>query len=105
MELIRSFAAAVLATAVLSIAPPEDAQTTTLRIESILSAPHASSRAMEIFRAEVARLSGGSIEVEVLADSPRSNKELIDAVHVGTIFATWTGIGNFSRVVPEITAV
>jgi tripartite ATP-independent transporter DctP family solute receptor len=60
---------------------------------------------MEVFKAEVARRSGGSIEVEVSAGVPGSLKEMIDAVHVGSVFATWTGIGNFSRLVPEIAAV
>jgi TRAP-type transport system periplasmic protein len=105
MKLIRSFAGAVLATAALAIASPAEAQVTTLRIESNIYAAHATSRAMEIFKAEVARLSGGSIEVEVVAGSPRSLKEMIDAVHVGSVFATWHSIGLFSRLVPEIAAV
>jgi TRAP-type C4-dicarboxylate transport system substrate-binding protein len=105
MKLIRFFAGAALATAVLAIPPPAAAQVTTLRIESILPATHATSRAMEIFKAELERRSGDSIEVEVLAGSQRGLKELIDAVYVGGVFATWTGIGNFSRVVPEIEAV
>jgi tripartite ATP-independent transporter DctP family solute receptor len=106
MKLVLSFVGAVLAaTAVLVIAPPGHAEGTTLRIESNLPANHASSRAMEVFKAEVARRSGGSIEVEVSAGAPRSLKEMIDAVHVGSVFATWTGIGNFSRLVPEIAAV
>jgi TRAP-type transport system periplasmic protein len=106
MKLVQFFAAAVVvATAVLAIAPPGHAEGTILRIESNLPANHASSRAMEVFKAEVARRSGGSIEVEVSAGAPRSLKEMIDAVHVGSVFATWTGIGNFSRLVPEITAV
>jgi TRAP-type transport system periplasmic protein len=105
MKLIRSLAGAVLATAVLTTAPLAGAQGTTLRIESILPATHPTSRSVEIFKAEVARLSQSSIDVEVSAGSPRGLKELIDAVHVGSIFATWTSIGNFSRLVPEIEAV
>ncbi len=105
MKFIRSFVGAALATAVLVIAPPAEAQGTTLRIESNIPATHATSRSMEIFKAELARLSEGSIEVEVSAGAPRSLKEMIDAVHVGSVFATWTSIGNFSRLVPEIEAV
>lgn len=105
MKLFRSFAGVALATAALAIALPAQAQPTTLRIESILPATHASSRAMEIFKAELARRSAGTIEVEVSAGAQRGLKELIDDVHVGSIFATWTSIGNFSRVVPEIEAV
>jgi TRAP-type transport system periplasmic protein len=105
MRLIRSFASAALATAVLTISPPAAAQVTTLQIESDIPATHATSRAMQIFKDEVARLSGRSIDVEVLAGSPHGHKELIDGVHVGTIFAMWASLGYFSRLVPEIQAV
>jgi TRAP-type transport system periplasmic protein len=101
---IRCFAGATLATAVLATVRVADAQETVLHIASDLPAIHASSRAMEVFKAEVARLSGGSIDLEVSAGDPRGLNELIDAVRVGSIFATWTSVGNFSRVVPEITA-
>jgi TRAP-type C4-dicarboxylate transport system substrate-binding protein len=60
---------------------------------------------MEVFKTEAARLSGGSVEVEIAAGSPRGLKELMDAVHVGSIFATWMSVGNFSKLVPEIAAV
>ena len=83
MKLIRSFAGAALATAVLAIAPPTEAQETMLNIETNLPASHATSRAMELFKDEVERLSKGSIKVEVAAGSPRGLKELVDAVYVG----------------------
>jgi TRAP-type transport system periplasmic protein len=106
VNLVRFVTGAVLMTAaVLMVAPRGYAEGVTLHIESNLPANHASSRAMEVFKAEAARLSGGSIDVEVTAGVPRSLKEMIDAVHVGSVFATWTGIGNFSKLVPEITAV
>jgi TRAP-type transport system periplasmic protein len=105
MRLIRSFAGAVLALAVPAISPSAEAQGTMLRIESNIPAQHATSLSMEIFKAELARLSEGSVEVEVFAGAPRSLKETIDAVHVGSRFATWTSVGNFSRLVPEIAAV
>jgi len=105
MKLIRSFAGAALATAILAIAPPTKAQETTLQVETNLPATHATSRAMEIFKDEVARLSKGSIEVEAAAGSPRGLKELVDAVHVGSLFATPTSIANLSRVVPEAAAL
>jgi tripartite ATP-independent transporter DctP family solute receptor len=60
---------------------------------------------VEIFKAEVARLSGGSIEVEFVAGSPLGLKELIDAVHVGNFFATSSNVAIFSRIVPEATAM
>jgi TRAP-type transport system periplasmic protein len=101
VKLIRCFAGATLVLAALRVA---DAQETTLQIVSNLPAIHASSKAMEVFKAEVARQSRGSIQLAISAGDPRGLNELIDAVHVGSIFATWTSIGNFSRVVPEITA-
>jgi len=105
MKLIGSVAGAILTTAALAIAPPAEAQETTLHVESNLPPTHATSRAMLIFKDEVARLSKGSIEVEVKASSPLGHKELVDAVHVGSIFAIWSSIGNFSKLVPEATAL
>jgi len=105
MKLIGPFAGAVLTTAAFAIAPSVEAQETTLRVESNIPVTHASSKAMQIFKNEVARLAEGSIDVEVLGGSPRGHKELIDAVHVGSIFAMWAGVGYFSQLVPEITAV
>jgi tripartite ATP-independent transporter DctP family solute receptor len=105
MRLIPSFAGAALVTAVLAISPLAPAQGTTLRIESILGPTHPTSKAVVIFKDEVARLSGGSIEVEILAGSPRSAKEVMDSVHVGSLFATWVSPGYFSRLVPEIGAI
>src|SRR5262249_33245865 len=86
MKLFRLFAGAATAASVLAVALPTQAQPTTLRIESIIPAAHASSRAMEIFKAELARRSAGTIEVEVSAGAQRGLKELIDAVHVGSVF-------------------
>ena len=105
MKLIRSFAGAALAAAALAIATPAQAEVVTLRIESILPAAVTPSRSMQIFKDEVARRSGGALEVEVLAGSPRGLKEVVDAVHAGSVFATWTSVGYFSRLVPEIAAV
>jgi TRAP-type transport system periplasmic protein len=105
MKPVRSFAGAVLAAAVLAIAPAAYAQTTTLRIESPLTATHATSKSMQIFKQEAARLSAGAMEVEVTPDSPRSFKEVLDGVHVGRVFATWLSVGNFAKLVPEVAAV
>ena len=105
MKLMRPFAGALLTAAVLAIAAPGEAQVVSLRIESTLSAAVASSIAMQIFKDEVARLSAGSLEVEVSMGSPRGLKEMVDAVHVGSVFATWTSVGYFSRLVPEVAAV
>jgi tripartite ATP-independent transporter DctP family solute receptor len=99
------FAGVALAAAVLAIAPSAQAQGTTLRIAAIFPATHPTSRAMEIFKTEVGRLSGGAVDVEFTAGSQLGLKELIDAVHVGSLFATPMSIGNFSRLVPEAAAL
>jgi TRAP-type transport system periplasmic protein len=101
MRLARFFAGAALAATLLAIAPRAEAQVTTLRIVTALPPTHPTSRAMEIFKAEAARLSGGSVEVEFTASSPLGLKELIDAVHVGSVFATPSSIAILSRLVPE----
>jgi tripartite ATP-independent transporter DctP family solute receptor len=103
MKMIR-VAGAALAMASLAFMPAQ-AQDVTLRIESSLPAGHATSKSMEIFKDEVARLSEGALEVEVTPGSQRTFKELMDGVHVGRLFAIWGSIGNFSKLVPEIAAV
>jgi TRAP-type transport system periplasmic protein len=105
MSLVRPFVGAALAAAILAFSPQARAQEMALRIESNVPAAHATSRAMLIFKDEAARLSKGTIDIEVQADSPRSQKELIDGVHVGSIFGMWANAGYFSRLVPEVQAV
>jgi TRAP-type C4-dicarboxylate transport system substrate-binding protein len=106
MRRIGSLGGAVLAAAVLAVAAPAAAQVATLRVESPIPAAQSTSLSMQIFKDEVVRLSEGTLEVDLLLGSPRGSlKELIDAVHVGSVFATWMSIGNFSRLVPETAVV
>jgi tripartite ATP-independent transporter DctP family solute receptor len=83
-----------------------DAQPATLRIAGTFVAAHTSSQAMEIFKAEVARLSEGSVEVElnpgVVGDGVR---EVLDSVRTRNIFGAWIGVANVSRLVPEVGAI
>jgi TRAP-type transport system periplasmic protein len=100
------FLAGTLLAAAVAITAPVEAQVVTLRFESPIPAAQPTSLSMQIFKDEVARLSKHSIEVDVVADSPRSMlQELIDAVHVGSIFGTWMSVSNFSRLVPESAVV
>jgi tripartite ATP-independent transporter DctP family solute receptor len=105
MKVMRFFAGAALATAVLAIAAETEAQGTVLRVESNLPATHPTCRALEVFKAELARLSGGSIEVQFAAGSPLGLREIIDAVYVGKLFATSSSVNNFARLVPEAAAM
>jgi len=105
MKFIRSLAGAALAVAV-AFAAAAEAQPTTLRIDGAFVAEHTSSKAMEIFKTEAARLSGGSIEVEVVPQKLGDGvREIIEDVRAGRIFAIWIGVANMSRLVPEVGAV
>jgi TRAP-type transport system periplasmic protein len=107
MTLTRSVASVALAAAVLAFAAAAQAQPTTLRLSSPFAAEHASSRAMEIFKAEAARLSGGSIEVELIPATPGAGgtREFLDEVRTQSVFGIWIGAAHFSRLVPEIGAL
>jgi hypothetical protein len=97
MKLIGSFTGAALAAAVLAVALPARGEPITLQIGSVLPAAHATSKAMDIFKDEAIRLSDGSMDIAVTKASQRSIRELIDAVRVGQIFATWMSIGTGFR--------
>jgi len=76
-----------------------------LEVESFIPADSVTGKAMEIFSAEASRLSQGSVEITITRNSQRSVRQLIDDVHVGRLFATWSSAGMFSKMVPEILAV
>lgn len=102
----RSFlAVATVATALSLLAMPSQAQQT-LRIAGNFPADHSSSKAMEIFRSELSKLSGGSLAADLFPGMQLGGaKENMDAVRAGTIFGTWIGVAYVSRLVPEVEAV
>jgi tripartite ATP-independent transporter DctP family solute receptor len=102
---IFAAAAALLATS-LAASSPADAQGTTLRIAGNFAAEHTSSRAMETFKAELARRSNGTLSVDLFPGMQLGGaQENVQAVRAGTIFATWIGVAFVSRLVPEVEAV
>jgi TRAP-type transport system periplasmic protein len=108
MNLLRSFigASVATATALLLAASGSHAQQVVLRMGSAFGAEHTSSKAMEIFKTEVARRSQGAIDIGLFPDMQLGGaKELIDDVRAEKLFATWVGIAFVSRLVPEIEAV
>jgi tripartite ATP-independent transporter DctP family solute receptor len=107
MKFRRSIASLALVAAVLASAGAAQAQPTTLRLSSPFVAAHASSRAMEIFKAEAARLSAGSIEVELIPSTPGEGgtREFLDEVRTQKVFGIWIGSAHLSRLVPEIGAL
>jgi TRAP-type transport system periplasmic protein len=107
MKFGRSIAGAALAAAVLALAPAAQAQPTTLRVRSAFVAEHTASKAMEIFKTEVERLSGGSIEVEVLPGTAgvSGTREVLDDVRTQNVFALCIAAGHMARLIPEIGAL
>lgn len=67
---------------------------------------HSSSKAMEIFKSDLARLTGSELQVDLFpAMQLGGAKENVDGVRAGTIFMTWVGTAFLSGVVPELEAV
>jgi tripartite ATP-independent transporter DctP family solute receptor len=76
-------------------------------VHSAFVAEHTASKAMEIFKAEAERLSGGSIEVEVLLGTAgvSGTREVLDDIRTGNVFGLCIGAGHMARLIPEIGAV
>ncbi len=67
---------------------------------------HSSSKAMETFKSELAKLTGNELQVDLFpAMQLGGAKENVDGVRAGTIFMTWVGTAFLSGVVPEMEAV
>ena len=82
------------------------AQAQTLRIAGNFAPTHSSSKAMELFKGELKRLTGGVLDADLFPGMQLGGaKENVDAVRAGTIFGTWVGTAFVSRLVPEIEAV
>jgi TRAP-type transport system periplasmic protein len=82
------------------------AQAQSLRIAGNFAPSHSSSKAMELFKSELKRLTGGALDADLFPGMQLGGaKENVDAVRAGTIFGTWVGTAFVSRLVPEIEAV
>jgi TRAP-type transport system periplasmic protein len=108
MNFLRSFIGASVAAVVATLlaSSGSHAQQVLLQMGSAFGAEHTSSKAMEFFKAEVARRSQGAIDIGLFPDMQLGGaKDLIDDVRAEKLFATWVGIAFVSRLVPEIEAV
>jgi TRAP-type transport system periplasmic protein len=107
MKLRRSVTGAALAAAVLALPLAAQAQPATLRMHGVYAAEDTSSKAMEIFKAEAERLSGQTLEIELIPDTPNAggSREVVDEVRSQKAFGTWIGAPTFSRLAPEIGAL
>ena len=104
--LSRRFALAACAAAALAMAPAAFAQQK-LQIAGNFASEHPSSVAVDqVFKKEVARLTGNQLQVDVFpAMQLGGAKENVDAVRSGTLALTWVGGAFLSRIAPELEAV
>jgi TRAP-type transport system periplasmic protein len=101
----RSLVAATAA-GLLALAGSARAQPVSLTMASGMPSAHTSSKAMETFKAEVARRSHGSLEVELTPGAQLgSPTEIVQKLRAESVFAVWVGASILARVVPEIEAV
>jgi TRAP-type transport system periplasmic protein len=95
-----------MAAALAAIVTRAPAQPVALTIASPLPAEHTSSKAMEIFKAEVARRTHDAISVElVLGEKLGSASEIVQKGRAGAIFGFWVGAVYMTRLVPETAVV
>jgi tripartite ATP-independent transporter DctP family solute receptor len=96
-------AAILVAASLTSLA---QAEPVILRIGSTLGPEHASSKAMEIFKTEVAHRTQGALEIAFFPDGQLGGaKEAIDGMRAESIFAVPAPIPYLSRLVPETEAL
>jgi TRAP-type transport system periplasmic protein len=107
MKLTRSVVGAALAVAMLALPAAAQAQAVTLVMHGVYAAEDTSSKAMEIFKAETERLSGRTLAIELIPDTPNAggSREVVDEVRTQKAFGTWIAAPTFSRLVPEIGAL
>ena len=98
------FAAMALA-ALFAVTAPAQAQTK-WRLAGNCATEHSSSVAMNMFRDDLARASGGSFTVDVFpAMQLGGAQENVQNVRAGTLQMIWVGMAFLSRTVPELEAI
>jgi tripartite ATP-independent transporter DctP family solute receptor len=98
-----SIVGAALAAAALAFAPATQAQTTTLRLHGSLLPIDPSNKALEIFKAEAERLSGGTLAFEVVTGTTgEAMREGVDEIRTQNTFGLVLATSYLSRLVPEI---
>jgi tripartite ATP-independent transporter DctP family solute receptor len=91
--------------ALLAVAAPVQAQTK-WRLAGNFATEHSSSVAMNMFRDELAKASGGSFTVDVFpAMQLGGAQENVQNVRAGTLQMIWVGMAFLSRTAPELEAI
>jgi TRAP-type transport system periplasmic protein len=95
-----------VAASLLAPAASAQAQPVSLTIASGMTSEHSSTKAMEIFKVEVARRSHNSIAIELAPNEQLGSAgELVQKLRADSIFALWAGAAFFARLVPEMEVV
>lgn len=100
------YAMAVLLSAVVALTAGPVGAAEKIRVAGNFPTDHTSSVAMELFKAEVEKLTGGALTVDLFpAMQLGGAQENVDQVRSGTILMTWVGVAYLSRLVPALEAV
>lgn len=79
---------------------------TTIRVAGNFAVDHSSSKAIEFFKKDVEKASGGQLVVETFpAMRLGGAQENVSQVRSGTLLMTWVGMAFLARTVPELEAV
>jgi tripartite ATP-independent transporter DctP family solute receptor len=106
MRVVRSLAGAALAAVMVACAVPSQAQQVMLVIGGAPSADNATSRAMEIFKAEVESRTHDAVVIELAPDMKLGGAvETVQKVRAGTVFGSWVPASYISRLIPELDVV
>lgn len=103
--MLRTGFLTALAAGVLLCGAPAQAQTK-WRLAGNFATEHSSSVAMNMFRDELAKASGGALTVDVFpAMQLGGAQENVQNVRAGTLQLIWVGMAFLSRTVPELEAI
>jgi tripartite ATP-independent transporter DctP family solute receptor len=106
MRIIRSFAGAALAAVMVASAWSSQAEPVKLVMAGAPSADNATSRAMEMFKAEVESRTHNAVTIELAPQMKLGGAvEIVQKVRAGTIFASWVPASYISRLIPELDVV
>lgn len=97
--------AAMTVAALVAVAAPAQAQTK-WRLAGNFATEHSSSAAMNMFRDDLAKSSGGALTVDVFpAMQLGGAAENVQNVRAGTLQVIWVGMAFLSRTAPELEAI
>jgi TRAP-type transport system periplasmic protein len=91
--------------AAMSLASSVRAEPRILRIGTPFAPQHSSSKALEIFKGELARRTQGALDVEVSPAMQGGARDLVGELRADTVFAVVLPIAYLSRLVPETEAL